>query len=314
MANETKLSNGLKKLQFTRDAIRVAFMFLMFTAVIIVTVVGFAHSYAGLFDWGAAHKLTGWKRDSFPLLVDLFILIGELGLFLVALDGEKVRKDIASWMDIIIPGSVIVAGWGASLWFNVNHMDGATTDDKVTFAIPPIAAMVGLVILLRNVHRYTSRLAAPAGEQSGTVPTFHAERADVPEIPEPVPAPEPVAPADVPELEAAPEFVPDGLPAGAAVEPAAEPVAQRPVPAAEPVAPWTGNPAPVVVPEPVPAPSAAQSRNPKWELGIEFCMETYRVTGKLPSQRDVAAKLGQRNRQLPANIIAHVKNEMGITS
>ena len=316
MATETKLTGGMRNLQLTRDAIRIAFMVLMFTAVIVVTVVGFAHSYAGLFDWGAAHKLTGWKKDSFPLLVDLFILIGELGLFLVALDGEKVRKSITSWMDIVIPGSVVSAGWGASLWFNVNHMDNATTDDKVTFAIPPIAAMIGLVILLRNVHRYTSRIESPAGEQSGTEHVYHAERADVPELPEPVPAAEPVAqshvPADVPELPVAPPVVPDGLPVGAAVAPSPEPVAQSPVPAAEPVAPWHGNPAPVVAPVAVPAPTAAQSTHPKWKTGVDYCMETHRVTGKLPSQRALAEKLDQRNRVLSANIINHVKKELGI--
>lgn len=174
-------------LNHIRNSIRISTLVIMFTAVVIATAAGFAHSYAGLYDWGLAHKLTGWKADTFPLLVDMFILVGELGLFLIALDGLKVRRSITAWMDITIPSAVIAAGWGASLWFNINHLDGATSDDQITFAIPPIAAMIGLMILLRTVHRYAAQL-----ESANLVP------ADVPALdvaPEPVP---PVALADVP--------------------------------------------------------------------------------------------------------------------
>lgn len=178
-------------LNHIRNSIRLITLVIMFVAVVIATAAGFAHSYAGLYDWGLAHKLTGWKADTFPLLVDMFILVGELGLFLIALDGLKVRKSITAWMDIMIPSAVIAAGWGASLWFNINHLDGATNDDQVTFAIPPIAAMIGLMILLRTVHRYAARL-----ESATYVP------ADVPGTdvaPEPVPV---TAPADVPSVPA----------------------------------------------------------------------------------------------------------------
>src|ERR1700737_2358855 len=59
---------------------------LMATAVLTATAGGFAQSYAGLYNWAKEHGLAGWKADSFPLLVDLFIIVGELGLFLLALD------------------------------------------------------------------------------------------------------------------------------------------------------------------------------------------------------------------------------------
>ncbi len=175
-------------LNHIRNSIRVITLVIMFTAVVIATAAGFAHSYAGLFDWGSAHKLTGWKADTFPLLVDMFILVGELGLFLIALDGLKVRKSVTAWMDITIPSAVIAAGWGASLWFNIHHLRIATTDDQITFAIPPIAAMIGLMILLRTVHRYAAQLESAskvpaAGTGTDVVPTV------VPE-PEPVLAPE----------------------------------------------------------------------------------------------------------------------------
>lgn len=179
-----KLQNFLNTV---RNYIRISTLLLMFTAVVIATAAGFAHSYAGLYDWGVAHKLTSWKADTFPLLVDMFILVGELGLFLIALDGLKVRKSLTSWMDILIPSVVVAAGWGASLWFNIHHLRIATTDDQITFAIPPIAAMIGLMILLRTIHRYAARL-----ESASKVPAAGAGTDVVPlVVPEAVPAPAP---------------------------------------------------------------------------------------------------------------------------
>lgn len=302
----------------TRDLIRVFSMVLMFAAVVVATAVGFAHSYAGLFAWGNLHKLTNWKADTFPLLVDLFILIGELGLFLLALDGEKVRKSWTSWMDMIIPGSVVAAGWSASLWFNVNHVEGATRDDKITFAIPPIAAMIGLVILLRNVHRYTSRLAD--GTPAVTALSEPKEIA----APEPVPAPAPAPVVRPYRLPGTPTMFRVGtmaqtifpVPAPAAPAPVRVPVPE-PVPAPEPVAPRYVPAAPAPATEPVPAPTAARNgypvHNPKWAEGVALFRESYAAhlaTGsKHLSQRELAAKLGMRNRALATQIIQFVKEE-----
>lgn len=155
--------SGIRALKFTRNLVRTVTVVTMGTAVIVATADGFAQSYAGLYTWGLDHRLTGWKAESFPLLVDLFVLVGELGLFLLAIDGHKVRKTWLSWVDLFIPASVCVAGWGVSLWFNIGHVrsiDGVPVsfDDKVTAGVPPVAAMVGLVVLLRTLHRYMAQL------------------------------------------------------------------------------------------------------------------------------------------------------------
>jgi hypothetical protein len=350
-------------LNHIRNSIRLVTLIIMFTAVVIATAVGFAHSYAGLYDWGLAHKLTGWKADTFPLLVDMFILVGELGLFLIALDGLKVRKSVTAWLDILIPSAVIATGWGASLWFNVNHLDGATTDDQITFAIPPIAAMVGLMILLRTVHRYAARLesAALAPEP---VPVFDVVHDHVP----------PVVPADV-SARMAPvpvtswHIVGTGIfragtqtrtvwPVHVAPEPVpAQPVVrtndQEPVPFPVPLDMSTngngvvsvsekinGVPAwvtdqfqefklygaeshaqtttPVLVREATEdpeSPTAASSEPPVEALGtderrlkgLQHCAEFHMVTGKLPSQRILAAHLGMKNRELAREILTHAK-------
>src|SRR4051812_34478495 len=87
----------------------------MGTAVLVATGDGFAQSYAGLYGWAVEHGLHGWKSDSFPLLVDLFVAIGELGLFLLAIDGHRLRRSLLSWTDLLLPLLVAVAGWTASL-------------------------------------------------------------------------------------------------------------------------------------------------------------------------------------------------------
>ncbi len=121
-------------------------------AVLGATGVGFAQSWAGLYGWALEHRLHGWKAQSFPAMVDLFIAIGELGLFKLAIEGHRIRKAWLPWLDLFLPLGVAVAGWAVSLAFNVGHVGGSRYD-QVTAAVPPIASMLGLFVLLRTLHR-----------------------------------------------------------------------------------------------------------------------------------------------------------------
>lgn len=203
-----------KGLTLTRNVTRVTTVGIMLALVAVATADGFAQSYSGLYEWALAHRLSGWKAQSFPLLVDLFILIGELGLFLLAVDGYKVNKrSMVSIMDLLVPAGVAATGWTVSLWFNINHMPYATVEDKITAGVPPVAAMIGLFILLRTLHRYMSQLDAR-----------------VPTVLEPEPlarTAEPVAQADaVPALVPAPTTAPELEPVARTVDSAA-PTAAR---------------------------------------------------------------------------------------
>ncbi|WP_198653715.1 DUF2637 domain-containing protein [Actinocorallia populi] len=126
----------------------------MAAAVLIATGGGFAQSYSGLYEWALEHGLSGWKAASFPLLVDLFIIVGELGLFLLALDAYAIRKSLLSWMDFMLPLFIALAGWTASLVFNVGHVLNREFSYQATAAVPPIVSMLGLFVLLRTLHRY----------------------------------------------------------------------------------------------------------------------------------------------------------------
>jgi hypothetical protein len=134
---------------------------LMAAAVLTATGGGFAQSYAGLYHWALEHGLHGWKAESFPLLVDLFIIVGELGLFLLALDAFVLhRKQLMSWLDFCLPLFIALAGWTASLIFNVGHVVQRQFSYQATAAVPPIVSMLGLFVLLRTLHRYVATQAA----------------------------------------------------------------------------------------------------------------------------------------------------------
>lgn len=132
----------------------------MAAAVLTATAGGFAQSYAGLYHWALEHGLRGWKAESFPLLVDLFIIVGELGLFLLAIDAFVIkRRALMSWLDFCLPLTIALAGWTASLIFNVGHVGHKTFSYQATAAVPPIVSMLGLFVLLRTLHRYVSQKA-----------------------------------------------------------------------------------------------------------------------------------------------------------
>ncbi|MEV4000975.1 DUF2637 domain-containing protein [Actinomadura sp. NPDC049753] len=128
----------------------------MATGVLAATGVGFAQSWAGLYGWASDHGLNHWKAMSFPAMVDVFIGVGELGLFALTLEGHRLRRTALSWVDLLLPGAIATTGWGVSLAFNVGHVDHELSD-QLTAAVPPVASMLGLLVLLRTLHRLVTR-------------------------------------------------------------------------------------------------------------------------------------------------------------
>ncbi|GAB2836272.1 hypothetical protein GCM10027176_45710 [Actinoallomurus bryophytorum] len=152
-----------------RTIARTVTVALMGVAVLVATGDGFAQSYAGLYGWATEHGLHGWKAQSFPLMVDLFIGVGELGLFLLAIDGHRLRRSLMSWLDLIVPAAVAASGWCASLVFNVGHVEVHDFATQATAAVPPLASMVGLLVLLRTLHRYVALSSEPLARTTAPV-------------------------------------------------------------------------------------------------------------------------------------------------
>jgi hypothetical protein len=122
------------------------------------SLVSFAESYRGLYEWAREHGLHGVWAAAWPLQVDVFIAVGELALFVALVDGWKVSSRAGAWL-------VTLAGLGVSVAGNVGHVVSRVASDRVTAAIPPLAAAaalaVGLGVLKRVVEHHHARAAQP---------------------------------------------------------------------------------------------------------------------------------------------------------
>lgn len=61
------------------------------------SLVSFAESYRGLFEWARHHSLTGVWAYAWPRQVDVFIAVGELALFVAIADRWTPRSRLAAW-------------------------------------------------------------------------------------------------------------------------------------------------------------------------------------------------------------------------
>ncbi len=145
---------------------------------LLASVDALVHSYAGLYSWAAHHRLRGWQAWSWPAEIDVFLVVGELALYVAYLDAWPARQRLWPWITAVAGLVVSVAG-------NVGHVqsspDGpATIADRVTAATSPVAAfaglMIGLLVLKVSRDREESPknddgrvlhvTSAPAGEQT----------------------------------------------------------------------------------------------------------------------------------------------------
>ena len=112
-------------------------------------------SYAHLHQVAAGHGLAGDQIRSWawPGTVDLFIAIGEL---------LTLRASLAHRVDWWAIGLAVI-GSGGSIVLNVAGVGpGASVLDYVVAAVPPVAALLAIGALMRQVHDFLSA-RAPAG-------------------------------------------------------------------------------------------------------------------------------------------------------
>jgi hypothetical protein len=127
-----------------------------------------AHSYTGLYSWALHHRLDGWQAMSWPAEIDVFLVLGELALYIAYLDSWSARDRVWPWISAVVGLAVSVAG-------NVGHiqpMPGApvTVDDQLTAAASPLAAFAGLMIGFL-VLKMTRRGEFPADAHSAAMIT-----------------------------------------------------------------------------------------------------------------------------------------------
>jgi hypothetical protein len=126
------------------------------------SLVALGESYRGLYLWARGHGLAGLWAGAWPLMVDTFLVVGELALFVALVDRWPARARIPAW-------AVTLAGLGVSVAGNIGHVAGHSPMVRATAAVPPVAAAaalaVGLGVLKRVVERHhqaTSRAGSKA--------------------------------------------------------------------------------------------------------------------------------------------------------
>jgi hypothetical protein len=92
-----------------------------------------------------------------PLQVDVFIAVGELALFVALADRWATRSRAGTW-------AVTLAGLAVSVAGNVGHVTGHSATDRLTAAVPPLAAAAALAVglgVLKRVVEHHHQSAVP---------------------------------------------------------------------------------------------------------------------------------------------------------
>jgi hypothetical protein len=135
-----------------RRAALAAIAVLVFTA----SLVSFAESYRGLYEWAGRHGISGIWVAVWPLQVDVFIAVGELTLFVALADQWRLRWRAGAW-------AVTAAGLGVSVAGNVGHVAGHSMTNRGTAAVPPLAAAAAMAVGLGVLKRVVQSRTAPPG-------------------------------------------------------------------------------------------------------------------------------------------------------
>jgi hypothetical protein len=170
-------------------------------AIFAMTIDAFAESYRGLYEWFSGHGISGFWAGTGPLMVDGFILVGELVLIIALADQWP-------WHDRLMAWAAVLLGLAASVGGNIGHVNSADWTVRGTAAIPPLAASgalaLGLAVLKRMAvdpavpdmpaYAATMTVAAPVAAQEPQAPPV-PEQAPVPALEAPASPSSPAAPA-----------------------------------------------------------------------------------------------------------------------
>jgi hypothetical protein len=215
----------------TDPAQRVTFIALI-TACAVITVLtaaAFWLSYAHLAEVAREHGLgrSPARQWAWPATLDLFIVAGEVLMFVDALRGRKGREAAG-------PIFLTVAGSLGSIGLNVAGVGmHAPVLDYVVAAVPPTAALLAFGALMRQVHHFIVSLspaqAVPGDTGQSDVPGTVSPSPVVPGDTSPVkqaavsPAPRDTVPPVVSPSPAVPEPVPAVVSRTRAAVPAVSP-------------------------------------------------------------------------------------------
>ena len=123
------------------------------------TLVAFGESYRALYLWAARHDVpAGWALV-WPAMVDTFVAVGELALFVALVDRWATRSRLFPW-------AVTLAGLAVSVAANVGHVAGHALTSRATAAVPPLAAAVALAVGL-GILKHVTAATVPGTSDNG---------------------------------------------------------------------------------------------------------------------------------------------------
>lgn len=127
------------------------------------TLVAFGESYRALYLWASHHGVPGGWALIWPAMVDTFVCVGELALFVALTDRWVPRSRVFAW-------SVTLTGLSVSVAANIGHVAGHALTVRATASVPPVAAAaalaVGLGVLKRVVEKHHADAEPEAEPQS----------------------------------------------------------------------------------------------------------------------------------------------------
>lgn len=121
-------------------------------AALLGTAVGFWLSYANLHTIAVRAGLPPVEAWAFPASIDLFIVVGEMGILVSAL---RHTRDLMAWV-------YLLCGFAPSVVFNVLSVTSlAWWEPYVIRGTAPAAAMLALAAFIRQVFRLAADAAQP---------------------------------------------------------------------------------------------------------------------------------------------------------
>src|SRR3984893_15270626 len=110
------------------------------------SLVSFAESYRGLWQWAHQHGLSGLWAAIWPLQVDVFIAVGELAMLVALVDRWSPRSRTAAW-------AVTLTGLAVSDAGTVGHVAVHSFAARATAAGGPLQAAAALAVGLGVLKR-----------------------------------------------------------------------------------------------------------------------------------------------------------------
>jgi Protein of unknown function (DUF2637) len=114
--------------------------------ILMATVVSFAESYHGLFEWAYSHDVMRFWALIWPLMLDLVILVGECTVFVAIHKHWKLRHRAWAW-------AVTYTGLAVSTLANGGHVASHDWLTHLTNSLPPVALMFALTVGLGVLKR-----------------------------------------------------------------------------------------------------------------------------------------------------------------